>query len=418
MSKVSTQNHEDSFSDNDDLGDNNIQVNDFNIKKFVLPAIDEKLSSSAQYHAFPKYKFGEDKKNMDNVILVTDDIKLNKGGIPRLDAKYRRNDSKREYFYLGWDEEQENCNALFKVLQSIDEEFDSKISYDSKKEKDPNLESKTVYIQKDKKKEPLNILEYVPMVRLSQGPPEGAVQEGQSEYVPYKRIKVKFSTEYNKDKDENEPNKLTTALFLGDKEEPEDVTYPTDYEKYFKYGCTARFVLQINKFWAKKAIENKKGVQQPRECGFNIKVLQIVITKESTVGGGQSIQEKYRKRCVALKPAGGFKQETKSVKETTETKNTKDTKNTKESSGESSDSSSESDDDKDDKKTKQTVKTTEKETKQSVKPTQSTQSSKKKVESSDESDSDDSTSSESDSDSDSDSDKKPAAKKQEVKKSR
>jgi hypothetical protein len=307
MSKSQTKNHEDSTSDyeNEDLSDNNIQVADFDLSKFVLPGIDEKLSSGAQYHAFPKYKFGEGKKDTDNVVIVTDEIKLTKGGIPRLDPKFRRNDSKREFFYLGWDEEQKSCNELFKLLQTIDEEFDEKISYDSKKDKDPNLESKTVYIQKDKKKEPLNILEYVPMVRLSQGPPEGSEKkEGQTEYVPYKRIKVKFGTEYNKDKDENEPNKLTTALFLGDKEDPEDLTYPTDYEKYFKYGCTARFVLQINKFWAKKAIENKKGVQQPRECGFNIKVLQIVVTKESTSGGGQSIQEKYRKRCVALKTPG------------------------------------------------------------------------------------------------------------------
>lgn len=403
MSKVSTQNHEDSYSDNDDLGDNNIQVNNFNIKKFVLQPIDEKLSSPAQYHAFPKYKFGEDKKDMDNVIIVTDEIKLTKAGIPRLDVQFRRNDSKREYFYLAWDEEQENCNALFKALQSIDDEFDKKISYDSKKDVDPNLESKTVYLKKDKK-DPLNVLNYVPMVRLSQGPPEGAVQEGQSEYVPYKRIKVKFGTEYNKDKDENEPNKLTTALFLGDKEEPEDLTYPTDYEKYFKYGCTARFVLQINKFWVKRQVEKVKGGQKPRDCGFNIKVLQIVITKESTVGGGQSIQEKYRKRCVALKPAGGLKQETKP------------TKDSKDSSGESSDSSSESEDDKE---TKPQAKTVQKQSvKQSVKqPEKQVQSTKKTIdESSDETDTDDSTSS--DSESESDSDKKPTAKKQDPKKSR
>lgn len=349
MSKVSSKNHENGSSDNenDDLSDNNIQVNNFNLKKFVLPSIDEKLSSGAQYHAFPKYRFGEGKKDLDNVVIVTDEIKVTKGGIPRLDPKFRRNDSKREFFYLGYDEEQKACYDLFKVLQTIDEEYDKLISYDSKKDVDPNLETKTIFIQKDKKKEALNVLEYVPLVRMSQGPPEGAEKEGQSEYVPYKRIKVKFSTEYNKDKDENEPNKLTTALFLGDKEEPEDLTYPTDYEKYFKYGCTARLVLQINKFWVKKSVEkDKKGVQKPRECGFNVKVLQIVITKESTVGGGQSIQEKYRKRCVALKPSSYVKS---STQETKEVKKSKDESE--------SDSSSESDSEEDTKKTsKQPVK--------------------------------------------------------------
>lgn len=404
MSKSQTKNNEDSSSDyeNDDLSDNNIQVGDFDLSKFVLPGIDEKLSSGAQYHAFPKYKFGEGKKDLDNVVIVTDEIKLTKGGIPRLDPKFRRNDSKREFFYLGWDEEQKSCNELFKLLQSIDEEFDAKISYDSKKDQDPNLESKTVFIQKDKKKEPLNVLEYTPIVRLSQGPPEGSEKkEGQSEYVPYKRIKVKFGTEYNKDKDENEPNKLTTALFLGDKEDPEDLTYPTDYEKYFKYGCSARFVLQINKFWAKKSIEkDKKGIQKPRECGFNIKVLQIVITKESTSGGGQSIQEKYRKRCVALK--------TPSKQVMTETKSTNKSKE-KSASESSSESSSESEE--------EIKKPAQKETKKENKTEPVKQQTKKVVKSDTESsesetDSDDSESS------DSEDEKQKSKKKQDVKKSR
>lgn len=406
MSKLSTKNQEESFSDNenDDLSNNLIQVKDFDLKKFVLPSIDEKLSSPAQYHSFPKYKFGEDKKDLDNVVIVTNDIKLSKGGIPRLDPKFRRNDSKREFFYLGEDKDQDSCNDLFNLLQSIDEEFDKRISYDSKKDEDPNLESKTVFIQKDKKKDALNVLEYVPIVRLSQGPPEGSVQEGQAEYVPYKRIKVKFSTEYNKDKDENEPNKLTTALFLGDKNEPEDLTYPTDYEKYLRYGCTARFVLQINKFWCKKSVEkDKKGVQKPRECGFNIKVLQIIITKESTVGGGQSIQEKYRKRCVALKagPSSASKNEAK-----------QDVKETKK--GESnSESESESDSDSEDEKQKKDTKPSKPPAKQEKKQTNKVESTSEESDSEDDSDSDNS----SDSDSDSDSKKKPA-KKADAKKSR
>jgi hypothetical protein len=105
---------------------------------------------------------------------------------------------------------------------------------------------------------------------------------------------VKFNTKYDADKAEGEPSEITTMLFLLDNENPEPYTSVTDFEKSLRWNCEARFVLHINKFWAMKALKNKK-----RECGFTVKCLQVYITKQSTSGAGVSQVEKFRKRLFA-----------------------------------------------------------------------------------------------------------------------
>ena len=268
-----------------------IHINDFDVNKITLPAIDEKRSSESRFHAFPTYD-----KQQHKIIFTTDEICLNKGGIPKLDDRWRKNDSKREFFWLGLDTEQNSCNTLFQKLREIDEKFDGQISYDSDEKVDHNIESKTVYTIRDKKKEPLTVLEYSPLVRESVQGGDGEQKPDQPAYVPYKRIKIKFQKSWNKDKKENEPSELTTVLFLGDNDVEEPLTYPSDFEKHLKWKCKARFVLQINKFGCKKAIEkDKKGKQVPRDCGFDITVLQIVITQEAQAYNVNN-NDKYRKR--------------------------------------------------------------------------------------------------------------------------
>ena len=273
--------------------DHFVHIKDLDVEKITLPAIDDKRSSDSRYHIFPTYKYG---KQQDKIVFVTDDIKITKGGIPKLDDKWRKNDSKREFFWLGWDKEQEACNALFEKLKEIDEKYDELISYDADTKEDKNVESQTIHLLKDKKKEPLNVLEYTPLVRMSVQGGDGTQKPDQPEYAPYERIKVKFQKKWDKNKKEGDLSELTTVLFLGDKEEEEDLTYPSDFEKYLRWNCTARFVCQITKFGCKKTIEkDKKGKQVPRECGFDITVLQIVITKEAPTSGA-STADKYRKR--------------------------------------------------------------------------------------------------------------------------
>jgi hypothetical protein len=185
------------------------------------------------------------------------------------------------------------------MLRSIDEEFSESLKN--------NKDSSTLYILKDKQKEPIDKLEYVPIVRESAQPED---KKGDKEYEPYDRIKVKFSTKYDQNAEEGDLQEIDTTLYLLDNEEPEPYTTVTDFTKSLKWNCEARFVFAINKFWAMKAVKNKK-----RECGFSIKCLQIIITQESTSGGGVSQAEKFKKRLIAPTGTGVKKVEASKDKE-------------------------------------------------------------------------------------------------------
>ncbi len=299
--KTAAQAAEETFSDDNE--ENTIECSEFKIDNLTIPPIDEKRSSDSQYHAFPTYKYG---KKQDKLILKTGEIKITKGGIPKLDDKWRKTDAKREFMWLGIDPEQPACQELFNVLKQIDEKFDEQISYDSESKKDANVETKTVVFQKDKKKTPLEVLEYAPLVKLSVQGGDGESKPDMPEYKPYERVKLRFGKKYDKDRKEGEPSELTTALFLGEKEDPEDLKYPSDFEKFLRWNCTAQFVIQFSKFRVKKAVEkDKKGKQMPRDCGFDLTILQVVITQEAP-RTGLSVADKYRKRMFPAKQITQF----------------------------------------------------------------------------------------------------------------
>jgi hypothetical protein len=266
---------------------NYIEAKDFDIKKFLVKPVEEKFGTKSQYMAFPKIK-GKTSKDDESVIIVTEPIKFTKGGIPKIDGEYKKSDKDREFFWLGEDKTQPACVELFNSLRKIDERYSGLIA--------DNANSKIIHHLKDGKKEALDKLEYVSLVRES-GTPDNA-KDSEKQYEPYDRIKVRFGTKYDADKAEGEPSEITTHLFLLDNEEPEPYTSVTDFEKSLRWNCEARFVLMINKFWAMKALKNKK-----RECGFTVKCLQIYITKVSTSGAGVTQVEKFRKRLFAT-PAG------------------------------------------------------------------------------------------------------------------
>ena len=259
--------------------DKYVNTENFSLKKFFLKPIDEKLSNKSQFLAFPKYSYG--KKQDDSLIIVSDVIKLSKGGIPKLDGEYKKTDNDRMFFWLGCDTTQKSCVELFKVLQEIDAKYAEDITNNSK--------TGTVYTQsKDGKKELITSLEYVPLVRESGNGEEKSKSDKQ--YETYNRIKVRFNTKYDKERAEGQASEITTNLFLLDKEEPEQLNTVSDYEKVFRWNCEARFVFMINKFWAMRAVKNKK-----RECGFSIKCMQIYITKEAPSSGANG-NDKFKKR--------------------------------------------------------------------------------------------------------------------------
>lgn len=289
MPKQTSQEQQSPASDSAaDVSPSFVTPQTFKLKQFGLSPVIEKYCSKAQYNSFPKYKYSKDAKDGETLIVATDKIKLTKGGIPKLDGEYRKSDKDRGFFWLGCDNEQPELVALFDMLRGIDEEFAESL----KNNKDTN----TLYILKDKQKEPLDKLEYVPIVRESAQPED---KKGEKEFEPYDRIKVKFSTKFDENAEEGDLQEINTQLFLLDNEEPEPYTTVTDFTKSLKWNCEARFVFAINKFWAMKAVKNKK-----RDCGFSIKCLQVVITQESTTGGGVSQAEKFKKRLFAPTGAG------------------------------------------------------------------------------------------------------------------
>ena len=252
-----------------------VTPDNFDLSKFILKAIEEKMSKGSQYLAFPKCRRGKNKEVP--LTIVTDTIKLTKGGIPKLDGEYKKTDADRGFFWVGCDKQQKSCVKLFDVFRSIDEHYQEQLS--------KNSDTKFVHLLKDKNKEPLDKLDYVALVR------ESAVPENAEKKVePFDRIKVKFNTKYDKDLPEGQVSDITTSLFVGDREEPENLATVTDFEKFLRWNCEAKFVLQINKFWAMKAVKNKK-----RECGLSIKCLQIYITKEAPTTG-MSTGERFKKR--------------------------------------------------------------------------------------------------------------------------
>ena len=201
------------------------------------------MSKGSQYLAFPKYKYSKKKKE-SALTIVTDVIKLSKGGIPRLDGEYKKTDGDRMFFWLGCDNEQKSCVELFNALRSIDEHYQEQLS--------KNSDTKFVHLLKDKTKEPLDKLDYVALVRESIVP-----ENAEKKVEPYDRIKVKFNTKYDKDLPEGQVPEITTSLFVGDREEPENLATVTDFEKFLRWNCEAKFVLQVNKLWAMKAVKNK-----------------------------------------------------------------------------------------------------------------------------------------------------------------
>jgi hypothetical protein len=126
----------DSHSDHDNDEMHAIDCGDFKVDNLTIPPIDEKRSSDSQFHSFPTYKYG---KKQDKLILKTGPIKITKGGIPRLDDKWRKTDAKREFMWLGIDQEQPSCVELFSAFKQIDEHFDELISYDSDNKVDRNV---------------------------------------------------------------------------------------------------------------------------------------------------------------------------------------------------------------------------------------------------------------------------------------
>jgi hypothetical protein len=303
-----------------------IKPEEFKLSRLFLKPIDEKFSSGgSQLNAFPKYDADgkEDKlrteRRGDNFIVFTDPIKLTRGGVPKIDGKYKKTDADREYFWLPWDTAQKSSDNCFKMLTQIDDEYDRLINEEGNKD--------TVVKENEKgDPKPIKGIYYDRIVKEASGPDDdsdsdsdgdsdsddsdsknkkskkNAKDSDKKKFVPYKRFKVRFSTKYDKDRAQTDPKEIDTLLFRGSNAEPENLKTVSDFEREMPWNSTVVLVLMFNKFWVQKSATGK-GKDKKKSCSFSVKVLQIVVTEKPESQGKQAVTQLFRNNIYASQGA-------------------------------------------------------------------------------------------------------------------
>jgi len=239
-------------------------------------------SEQTQLISIPRYLYDMSKKpTKENIeqfgkqlVIVTEPIKLSKGGPANYNEKYHGSNPdsvQTAYFFIPYIETDAGSNLLFSVINQIDEYMENEIN--TKKNKQGILET---FKSADRKTRiPVNGIRYTEMAKLLEPAVNG------KEFEPYKRLKVKFSSgaKYDKNRSQkyeetrNETFLVDTQIYVGDEPDPKDCKTLSDVRQYFKWGCTAQFALVFNKLWALKSGEKK--------CGISAKCVQMRITEQS-----------------------------------------------------------------------------------------------------------------------------------------
>ena len=242
-----------------------VSCKNFDVSRFYLKPV-KQPDGIRQEMMYPKYlydkKLAPTKENFEkhgqNLILVTEPIQLTKGGIPQYNAEYHgqdTNSAKRAYFYIPRTVDDVNSEEFFKCIESIDARLTEEIN------EDKNRTGILCKLDKNDKVESYKKKLYQNMV---------LDVEKTEKYDAWQRIKCKFATEYSAGASDDTPAVIQTQIYVGDNEDKENVNNIDDVEKYFRWGCTAQFVIHLNKVWISKA---------KAECGAGMKCLQIGVTK-------------------------------------------------------------------------------------------------------------------------------------------
>lgn len=295
----------------------NVTCPDFDVKQLYFKA-QEPDKDATQLMCFPKYIYDPEQpltpenfeKNGKSVILVTKPIKMIKGGIPRHNAKYHGNDlnsMKRAYFYIPKNDKDENSMELFECIQRIDDYMVDEINTKG------NEAGILCVLNSKGKRIKLKGITYSRMITtakpgsdldLGEGDDDeddkpkkgkkGAKDTGKKEkkeFVPWDRIKVKFSTDWDENLGPNDIKDINTQIYVGDKETAENCKTVTDFEKHFMWNCTAQYALMMNKVWIKKTDD--------KACSIGIKCIQIGVTEQPEFKKNTSISKQLNKRLFA-----------------------------------------------------------------------------------------------------------------------
>ena len=264
----------------------NMSPEEFDISKFYLdPITEKKVAKDAkpekQFTAFPKYLYPVPKGSKgteqgQKCIIITGNILMDKGGIPTIDGEYRKTEDDCMYFHIPLREGCEDAMTLStKFLEPLDAQLTKKIDEESGRG--------FITFAKDKERT-LDNLSYSPCI--TECDPEAGAGRPTDPQKVYRRVKVKLATLFKENRDENEPQQITTKVFTCDENgdpnpEPENVNTLEDLRKLLVWKSTAKFAIEVTRFWAAKSLETK-GKTKLRKCGITLKCLQMCITQKPT----------------------------------------------------------------------------------------------------------------------------------------
>ena len=259
-----------------------ITADKFDTNKFSVTLTQESVQKQdaakkpkMPYYTSPKLEYNiktiEDgkevtKKVYAQPVVMTGDIKLIAYGIPTNPKgegvePFYKNEKERSFFKIPLDPSQPACAEIIKMIDSLDEYMvdkdNLKTIMDGLKERIPSCEYSPLHKEaSEKMKEP-----------------------------KFGFLKVHLDTDY-------ESGNIMTQIYVkqpNGKNEQQQITTLKDVEKYFRWGCTFRCALMINKMWMMKG----KNTSKKYPYGLGIKCMQIIIKEPGA--GGNSTKEAYRK---------------------------------------------------------------------------------------------------------------------------
>jgi hypothetical protein len=258
-----------------------------NGKFYLDPAMEGKDQKDgvgqAQYSLFPRFKYKRDKNDKnakadqgERCIVITEEIHMEKGGLPRIDEKWRKTDNDCLYFWLPLlDSDPGAVDLRTNFLTPLDEYNNQKINVEGNKDY-------AVTLTNDKKRTPIKKLKYVNCVKLfdpNSNNEDNEAAHGSDDNTPYYRVKVRLATVFDKNQPKDESKKIKTQVVTCDangdpNETPEPISCLEDMRKLFVWKCKVRFAIEVNKFWAAKAIDSDLGA---RKCSVTLKCIQMFI---------------------------------------------------------------------------------------------------------------------------------------------
>jgi hypothetical protein len=265
-----------------------ITPSEFNIDRLGFKSI-QYDTIVTQFINFINYLYNHNleptKENIENkgrsLIVVTKPIKITKGGIPRYDyvTKYLNltgpDDTRRGYFYIP---KNDDSKELFDMVQKIDDYLYNEINI-------RHNANDVLMVSYQGKSMRVRGVDYCRMITTwkpseeddwdqDQDQKQKQKQNQKKKYDAWDRIKVKFSTTYDKNLGYDDPKEINTKLYIGDNPDPEPCARLSDYEKHFKLGSTIQFALMFSKLWISS---------NPKQCGICIKCVQLCVTKKSHI---------------------------------------------------------------------------------------------------------------------------------------